>query len=282
MAAWGNALGGYRLQRRDRKGRFSHGGNSVTRNFRKAHSKLLRSGPQRPLHYVYKDKNTGRSEEMVVGTKLANKRVVRSGGGFVPYARKGLGHTTVGINAGATLPKKAQPKDLWKPGGTNHPRRVSAGFYFRVEGGRSGSKALKISKEQERLQKQVARQMSVGPGSLLGKKNESGIRTLGGNLKRVKRAQSRFVMDKIGRERRSSKNTWTRVGTDRNSLPVVVVRANSAKDRYNRNRIKETKRKKAVAAYNASSNVTKRSYKWTQPTSSRPQRRNAAGKKLNK
>lgn len=217
---WGNALGGYLSQPRLPNGQFASTG-IARKSFR--------------LHLKAKKRR----------------------GGFVPYFRKGLGHTTVGINSGVSITKN---------------RRVSAGFYVRTDSMRGQKQAMKIAKKQEFAQLAVASRMPTGYG--LGKKSETGARTLGGNLKRVKRHQANIIHNVIGKETKTGTYTHTRLATDRNALPVLAVRWNSPKDRKKGSR---RKRNKAMTAYNASSATGKRTYDWTQkPVNSRPQRRNKA------
>lgn len=206
--AWGNALGGYKTQRRDSRGRFSTG--------------------------------------TLVGNSL-HKKAKRRGGGFVPYARKGLGHTTVGVNSGLRVSRN---------------RRISAGFYFRTDTDSGSKKAAKVAKAQEYAQLAVASRMPTG-----------GDVTLGGNLKRVKKAQAKALRKTIGKERKAGAYSFARTGTDRNSLPTVIVRFNSPKNKKNKS---DSYRNRSIVRYNAYSATGKRTYDWTQKTKkSRPQRRKA-------
>lgn len=206
MARWGNALGGWRKQKRNGKGQFT--------------------GPG--LH------------------KAARAR----GGGFVPYARHGLGHNTVGVNAGVSITKN---------------RRISAGFYVRTDTKSGQKKAAQIAKAQEHAQ-------------LIASKRIPDVvaQTSGGKLKAVKKAQAKALRAMVGGERKAAGNgvlgtSYHRVGTDRNSLPTYVVRYNSPKDRAKGSK---AKRNKAIVSYNAHSVTGKRTYDWTQKTKkARPQRR---------
>lgn len=212
MAAWGNALGGWRKQRRDTKGRFTSPG----------------------LHSALRSR----------------------GGGFVPYRRHGLGHNTIGLNAGARVSKN---------------RRVSFGFYVRTDTDSGQKRASKIAKAQEHAQLAAAGFVPTVPGK---------IETTGAKLREVKKIQNRALRAATGGERRGTRlsgslgTSYTRSGTDRNSLPTIVVRYNSPKDKRLRSK---RKRNKAVATYNVRSVTGKRTYDWTQkPKKSRPQRRKKA------
>lgn len=223
---WGNALGGYLTQPRLPNGKFASAGGG-----------LAIAKRSNDLH------------------KKAKKRH----GGFVPYARKGVGHSTVGINSGISVTKN---------------RRISAGFYIRTETKGGQKRAGRIAKAQEFAQLAVASRMPRGFG--LGKKNETGERTLGGNLKRVKRAQANALYKTVGKEQKVGQYTYRRVGTDRNALPTVIIRMNSPR---RKKKGSENKSIKSIAAYNANSVTGKRTYDWTQKPSkknTRPQRRNAA------
>lgn len=212
MAAWGNALGGWRRQRRDSRGRFTSPG----------------------IHRALKSR----------------------GGGFVPYRRHGLGHNTFGVNAGARVSKN---------------RRVSFGFYVRTDTDRGQKRAKEIAKAQERAQFAASALVPTVPGK---------TETRGAKLREVKKIQNRALRESIGGEREgvmlrgSLGKSYSRAGTDRNSLPTLVVRYNSPKDQKKRSK---TKRNKAVATYNVRSATGKRTYDWTQkPKKSRPQRRKKA------
>ena len=210
MAAWGNALGGYKRQRRDRRGRFTSGS--------------------------------------LVGAGL-HKKARRRKGGFVPYGRKGLGHTTVGLNTGIAISKN---------------RRISGGFYLRTENMKSQKKAKQIAKTQEHLQLAAASRLPVG-----------GERTLGGNLMRVKRFQSKAMRATVGKEKKVGNYAYARVGTDRNALPTVIVRYNGPKDKRGRS---AKRRNSAIVSYNVNSVTGKRTYDWNQkPKKQRPQRRKKNG-----
>ncbi|QNJ55319.1 hypothetical protein SEA_LITTLEFELLA_8 [Gordonia phage LittleFella] len=212
MAAWGNALGGYKRQRRDSRGRFSSGS--------------------------------------LVGAGL-HRRARRRKGGFVPYGRKGLGHTTIGVNTGLSISKN---------------RRISGGFYLRTENMKSQKKAKQIAKGQEHLQLAVASRLPRG-----------GERTLGGNLMRVKRAQSKAMRATIGKERKVGNYAYARTGTDRNALPTVIVRYNGPKDKRGRS---AQRRNSSITTYNVKSVTGKRTFDWNQkPVNSRPQRRKKNGKR---
>ena len=216
MAAWGNALGGWRLQPRIR-GRFAKKGLSSAR-----------------LH------------------KKARKRQ----GGFVPYRRHGIGHHTVGVNAGFGMGRKLN-------------RRVSFGVYVRTDTKSGQKKAAQIAKAQERAQLSLSKAMPAIPGV---------AETPGGKLRHVKKLQSRAMRKITGGERRkgggSLGTAYSRVGTDRNSLPTYVVRYNSPKDKAKGSK---NKRNKSIVNYNVHSATGKRTYDWTQkPYNARPQRRKKA------
>lgn len=207
MSAWGNALGGWRRQKRDGFGRFT--------------------GPG--LH------------------SAARKR----GGGFVPYRRHGLGHNTVGVNTGFGVTKN---------------RRVSVGFYVRTDTKSGQKRAMKIAKAQEHSQLLASRGIP-----------DAVAETRGGKLRQTKRIQNLALRKVVGGEKRRDSShgivgpSYSRVGTDRNSLPTYIVRYNSGADRAKGSK---SKRNKAVVAYNVRSVAGKRTYDWTQkPVNSRAQRR---------
>lgn len=204
--AWGNALGGYRLQKRSRNGQFASGklvGSSIHKNLRKRK------------------------------------------GGFVPYARKGVGHSTVGLNTGLRVSKN---------------RRISAGFYVRTDNDSGAKKARDLAKKQELAQLAIASRMPTDD-----------FVTLGGNLRRVKTAQSKALYKTIGKEKKRNAYTFTRVGTDRNSLPTMIVRFNSPKDKRTGGR---KARNAALVKYNVKNATGKHTYAYTQKGKrSRPQRR---------
>lgn len=211
--AWGNALGGWRRQKRNARGQFSGPG---------MHSKLRKRG-----------------------------------GGFVPYRRHGIGHNTFGLNAGAKVSRN---------------RRISAGFYIRSESMAGQKKAMKIAKAQEHAQ--------LGLSTLVP--NSPGVETRGAKLRLVKRSQALALRKLTGGERHRASSSgvvgpsFSRVGTDRNSLPTYIVRYNSPKDRKKGSK---NKRNKAIVAYNVRSVPGKRQYDWTQkPKKSRTQRRKKAAK----
>ncbi len=219
---WGNALGGFRFQNRN-KGKFASGFSGRAKNFAKN---------SRPGAY---------------GSEYHKKAKAR-GGGFVPYHRTGVGHNTVGVNAGMRVTRN---------------RRISAGFYVRTTSDSGEKRAKKIAKTQEKIQLQVAKTMPTGNGV-----------TLGGNLKRVKKEQNKLVRKGIGREYQSGEHSFSRIGTDRNALPTLVTRYNSPKSG---NKRRDLKRNKAVANYNTYFATGKRSLEWTQKKKKkRPARRKKA------
>ena len=213
MARWGNALGGWRRQKRNALGQFT-------------------------------------------GPGLHAKARAR-GGGFVPYRRHGLGHNTVGVNAGLGITKN---------------RRVSFGFYVRTDTKSGQKKAKNIAQAQEHAQLLLSKRV---PDTVAA--------TPGGKLKATKRAQNRVVRRLTGGERMKPSSSgivgpsYSRVGTDRNSLPTYIVRYNSAADRAKGSK---NKRNKAIVNYNVHSVAGKRTYDWTQkPKKRRPQRRKKAARR---
>lgn len=209
MARWGNALGGWKRQKRNARGQFT---------------------------------STG-----------AHKALRAKGGGFVPYRRHGLGHNTFGVNAGLGVTKN---------------RRVSFGFYVRTDTKSGQKKAMKIAKAQEHAQLLASRGIP-----------DAVAETRGGKLMATKRIQNRAMREATGGETRKitgEKVRYSRIGTDRNSLPTYIVRYNSPKDKtkgsYN-------KRNKSIATYNVKSVTGKRTFDWTQkPVNRRPQRRKKASR----
>lgn len=296
--AWGNALGGYKTQRRDAHGRFAGSGKSVA-----AKTTIIRSGGStknalNPKAEYKKRKATKASSvpKAVPGSKAvlgkADAVARRRGGGVVPYARQGVGHTTVGVNSGIRVTKN---------------RRISAGFYVRTDSLATQKRVSKALKADQAARDRIGGKLAVGQ-HLNGGRNlpvevsrssigvnvagrgrvsvkipkaignsRAGRKILGAasaatssgaaNSEAIRTVRDKAVRKAIGRERNIAGTTgFVRAGTDRNGLPVVAVQFNSPKGK------KVTSRKardSGTVAYNTAANRA-RGKKVANP---RPQRR---------
>lgn len=205
--AWGNALGGYKTQSRGPGGRFASG--------------------------------------VSVGNSL-HKKARKRKGGVVPYVRKGVGHTTVGANAGVSITKN---------------RRVSAGFYVKTQSNAGQVRAKKIRKAEALAQAAVAAKLS--PDNRATAYGEAVVRN----------KQSRAWRKLVGAERKIPGTVagYGRVGTDMNGLPTAVVQFNSPRDRKKGSR---KKRDGGTKAYTKMVTKTRGHKVKGSVNNSRPERRN--------
>lgn len=187
---WGNALGGYRSQRRDRSGRFSGGGVKVSR------------------------------------------------GGIVPYIRTSLRGTTAGVNAGGQISKN---------------RRVSTGFYVRVENVHKNKLEKGIKKADRAVMDSLVGKIS--PNAALDPYIEAGVRKL---------EQDLVSKSGIGKERGVG-NAYGRITTTKSGMPSYTVRFGSPK--FKNNPKAQAASRNAQVAYNKQMAAGKKIKK------SRPQRR---------
>ncbi|UVK63812.1 hypothetical protein SEA_LILYPAD_8 [Gordonia phage LilyPad] len=247
--AWGNALGGFRTQKRDARGRFTGKGSSKPTKKTKF-TRLVNGGPT-PNSAPNRVKRVSNPNAVprAAGQKgvfqKADKIARSKGGGVVPYHRHGYGHHTAGINAGVGITKN---------------RRISGGIYLRTDNLKAQKRVSKLLNADE-----AARQ-AIGGGMAAVKGTQKS------NASWLKRKRDGIVRKALGKERSiPGANAYGRVGTDRNGLPTLVVQYNSPKGKKEGSR---KARDAAIVSYNSSATRSR----GNKVKKSRPQRRKKNGK----
>lgn len=237
--AWGNALGGYKTQARDARGRFAGGGKAAKRTKFNVIRSRKPGNPHKPNKRVSNPNAVPRASGQRGIFQKADKIARRKGGGVVPYQRHGYGHHTAGVNAGLNVTKN---------------RRISAGFYLRTDNMAAQQRVSRGLKADERARNLIGGAMANVRG------------TQKGNATWLKRKRDGMVRKAFGKERSiPTVNAYGRVGTDRNGLPTVIVQYNSPKGKKEGSR---RARDQATVNYNVSATKSR-----GKKVSRRPQRR---------
>ena len=250
--AWGNALGGFRLQKRDLQGRFGSRGAGrgvrapsprAMKKFEKAQNRYAKNIADAAVaHPIAKNKSTSlRHASNRSQAKFKSGQLTRQAG-VIPYSRHGFSSHSVGVNGGF----RALPN-----------YRVSGGVYFKVQNIDKTRREKYIRQQDDKVVKGLA--SKVSPHRAL-----DGIAT--NLIKKVRRSQ----IDKlVGGEAQVGKKSWARVTTDQNSMPTVTVEYNRSASRNAKRKKGKNARRDAIWYYNDM--VTKN--RGTKIKSSRDQRR---------
>lgn len=251
--AWGNALGGYKTQRRDLNGRFGSSGGikrgpgSPTAPRAKKPKKPKKSGnganaaAAAPLYNVnkvasknnttkvsrrspiLKDQSTSfrhksnRSQE-----QFKNGTITRQAG-VIPYTRHGFSSHTAGVNGGLrVLPNY----------------RLSAGAYIKVQNIDKTRREKHVRDKDNKIVLGLASKIS--PHRKL-----DGITA---NL--IKKVRRRQVDKLVGGEAQVGKKSWARVTTDQNAMPTVTIEYNRSASRNAKRKAARNQRREALWAYN--------------------------------
>lgn len=263
--AWGNALGGFRKQRRNAMGRWVAGPGSPTRAPSARKMKKFQKSQQNQPKASYKT-----AEDVIAFTESINrrnrsrsplrkdkstsllraqnrsqqqfKRGMSRQGGFVPYTRHGFSSNSVGFNAGMrVLPNY----------------RLSGGVYLKVTNIDKTRREKQIRNADNEFMNKVSQ--GVSPHPIADPYIESGLRRF-----------RRKSIDKLfGGERKVTKNTYARLSTDMNAMPTVTIEYNRKDPRTRKKKRSEKARRRAQWQYNDM--VTKNRGVHVKPP--RPQRR---------
>lgn len=272
--AWGNALGGFRTQKRDVAGRFGSGGfkrgpgspvrppktqrikaTSADKSFKVSRSEkkrdkamakqwkhdtqLAQSKKQSPL---LKNKSTSFSHASNRSQAKFKSGELKRQGGVIPYTRHGFSSHSAGVNAGIRILPNY---------------RISGGAYLKVQ-----------NIDKTRREKHIRDQDNKVVMGLASK--VSPHRALDGFAANLIKGIRRKQVDKlVGGEARVGKKSFARVTTDQNSMPTLTVEYNRSAARNAKRKKGKNARRDAIWAYNDM--VTKT--RGTNVKSSRDQRR---------
>ena len=158
--------------------------------------------------------------------------------GAVPYVRKSLRSTTVGLNAGAQVTKG---------------RRISTGFYFRTERTTPSDLEKKLKDIDERFTGGIVAKASPNP--VLDPYVEAGVRKL----------QRDIVDSTIGKQHKLGGKGVGKIGTTRGGMPSYIVKLGKQP--------KSDRAFKASQKGKWSYNDQMSSKQWKKASKNRPQRR---------
>lgn len=273
--AWGNALGGFRLQRRDAAGRFGSGmpkhgpgspvrppsARAVAKHNRKTEKRAAKAAKgsgnaaarswsrglaasQRKAQSVMNSPMRKNKSTSLRHAANRNQSRFKSGElnrqvGVIPYTRHGFSSHSVGVNGGF----RALPN-----------YRISGGAYLKVQNIDKTRREKHIRDADNRVMTGLAKKIAPNP-------------VIGAAVEDMLRSTRRGQVDKlVGGERQLGKKSFARVTTDQNSMPTVTVEYNRKASRRANGK---AKRRDAIWAYNDM--VTKN--RGTNVTKSRDQRR---------
>lgn len=235
--AWGNALGGFRTQRRDAAGRFgsgmpSHGPGSPVRPPKvkkaKASSKKSAKSTKRPStvndarNPLLKKQSTSLRHKSN-RSQDAFKNGMHRQAGVIPYSRHGFSSHSAGVNAGIRILPNY---------------RLSGGAYLKVQN---------IDKtRREKYLRDQDNKVVMGLASKV-----SPHRALDGIAANLIKKVRRNQVDKlVGGEAQVGKKSWARVTTDQNAMPTVTVEYNRSAGRNAKRKKGKNARRDALWAYN--------------------------------
>lgn len=193
----------------------------------------------------YKRDRKGRFAKVntLSGTKVKKALSKAGNPAVVPYARASLRSQTVGVNSGVNL--------------SDH-RRLSAGFYVRVERRSQSDLEKKIKATDRKVVHKITRKISPH------READPYVE------KAIKKARQKVVNKTLGGQKRVGGNAYARLTTTQGGLPSVSVRKGMAK-------VPASKRRKAIDDYNARMSTALKGNRVKKP---RPQRRTAAARKV--
>lgn len=223
--AWGNALGGFKTQKRDVSGRFA-GGTATTRTKKaaKATAKNVTSPqPQRKKSKLSKDdssslrRSQNRSQERFKNGTLSRQA------GAIPYTRHSYSSQSAGINAGfRVLPNY----------------RLSGGAYLKIQNIDKTRREKELRNRDEKIILGTAEKLSPHPGL-------DGI-----TAKLIKKVRRKSIDKLIGGEAKVGEKSYARLTTDQNAMPTLTVEYNRSAARTRRRTRGRSARRNAQWSYN--------------------------------
>lgn len=246
--AWGNALGGYRKQKRTSSGQWAGGASSGLGGKKgkalKATAKKSKTAHRSKDPGLHKNPATSAKHKYNRSQAAFTSGALSRQAGVIPYTRHGFSSHTAGVNGGMrVLPNY----------------RVSMGGYIKVQNIDKTRREKQLRDKDNDIVLGLAQKVS--PHQKLDP-------FFGAAIKKIRRNQ----VDKIvGGEVKVGKKSFARLTTDQNAMPTLTIEHNRSKSRTKRRTNNKVARRKGQWAYNDM--VTKNRAVGTQVKPGRPARR---------